>query len=209
LRSLARRGIGAEALREFTLSFGLSLADIEVPAESLYSINRARIDSSSARRSFAADPIRVEVSGAPPELGSVSLPNHPDRPEMGRRTVVAGPSFFLPGADVRRLAGTEVRLKDLMNVALGPLPPDGGPVTARFLGTENRRIPRLQWVGVKGAVPTEVLQPDGTWQGGLAEASLATAHSGEIFQFERYGFVRVEDGQLLGATPVRLCYGHP
>jgi glutamyl-tRNA synthetase len=35
LRSLDRRGISMETLREFTLSFGLSLADIEVPAETL------------------------------------------------------------------------------------------------------------------------------------------------------------------------------
>ncbi|MCI4361342.1 MAG: glutamate--tRNA ligase family protein, partial [Thermoplasmata archaeon] len=35
-RSLDRRGITTDATRQFTLSFGLSLADIEVPAETLY-----------------------------------------------------------------------------------------------------------------------------------------------------------------------------
>ncbi|MGD0588331.1 MAG: glutamate--tRNA ligase family protein, partial [Thermoplasmata archaeon] len=35
LRSLVRRGISMDALRQFILSFGMSLADIEVPAETL------------------------------------------------------------------------------------------------------------------------------------------------------------------------------
>ncbi|MGA7922603.1 MAG: glutamate--tRNA ligase family protein, partial [Thermoplasmata archaeon] len=42
--SLDRRGISMAALRQFTLSFGISLADIEVPAETLYAENRALID---------------------------------------------------------------------------------------------------------------------------------------------------------------------
>ena len=210
IRSLVRRGISADSLREFTLSFGISLADIEVPAETLYAMNRVRIDPTTPRRAFALDPVRVEVDGAPPELNRIELPNHPERPELGRRSVPAGPAFYLPRADVERLAGTEVRLKELMNLQLEPAPlPPGGTARARFLGTENRKIPRLQWVGAAGAVPVEVLRTDGQWERGLGEEALASARPGDLFQFERFGFVRVEDSHRPGATPVRVCYGHP
>ncbi|MCI4367779.1 MAG: glutamate--tRNA ligase, partial [Thermoplasmata archaeon] len=198
LRSLVRRGIGPGALKEFTLPFGLSLADIEVPAETLFAANRVRIDPTSPRRAFIPVPIRVEVEGFPEALKEVELQNHPDQPEMGQRTVRTGPGFFLPGADVERLAGTEVRLKDLANISLGPYGGAGAPVQATFTSRENKRIPRLQWVGADGAVPVEILRPDGTWEAGIGEAALGAASPGQIFQLERYGFARFEDVQPPG-----------
>ncbi len=116
LRSLDRRGISMDAVRAFILSFGMSLSDIEVPAETLYSENRKRIDATTVRRAFVADPVRVEVDEFPDGLGTVELSNHPDRPELGRRTVPTGPSFYLARKDLEGRDGTEVRLKDLINV---------------------------------------------------------------------------------------------
>ncbi|HLY76698.1 MAG TPA: glutamate--tRNA ligase family protein, partial [Thermoplasmata archaeon] len=100
LQSLDRRGITVEALRHFTLSFGLSLADIEVPAETLYAENRGLIDPTTPRRLFVPDPRLVRVDQYPAGLGPVLLPNHPDRPELGTRSVPTGPDFWLPGAEL-------------------------------------------------------------------------------------------------------------
>jgi glutamyl-tRNA synthetase len=210
LRSLDRRGISMTALRDFTLSFGLSLADIEVPAETLYAENRRLIDATTLRRSFVADPVRVDVDEYPFDLPSVELSNHPDHPELGRRTAPAGPAFYLARTDVQRYLGTEVRLKDLVNVALPPeLPPADGEVRARFTSRENRKLPRLQWVGVPGAVPVDLLGVEGAHTSGRAERALAEARPGDILQFERVGFVRVERDWVPGSEPVRVVYGHP
>lgn len=211
LDSLDRRGISMEALRRFTLSFGLSLADIEVPAETLYAENRALIDGTTQRRSFVADPVRVRVEGYPEDLREVELPNHPDRPELGRRQVRAGPEFWLARSDVVSRLGQEVRLKDLLNVRLpATAPSDPSAVwTVPFLGTENRRIPRLQWVGADGAVPVDILDVDGTHRAGQGETALATAEPRQILQFERVGFVRLDHGWTPGQRPVRVCFGHP
>jgi glutamyl-tRNA synthetase len=210
LRSLDRRGISMEALREFTLSFGLSLADIEVPAETLYAENRQRIDATTMRRAYVADPVRVEVDGYPPDLAEVSLPNHPDRAELGVRSVPAGPGFFLAYRDVMARAGAEVRLKDLLNVRLPSL--IGGPqetLRAEFTSRPNQKLPRLQWVGATTAVPVDVLEVDGRHTLGVGEAALARARPREILQFERVGFVRVETDWVPGTTPLRVVYGHP
>jgi glutamyl-tRNA synthetase len=210
LRSLDRRGISMDALREFTLSFGLSLTDIEVPAETLYAENRKRIDATTFRRSFVADPVKVEVDGYPFDLAEVQLPNHPDRAELGARTVRAGPAFFLAREDVVAHAGKEVRLKDLLNVRLpAQIPPPGGTLRAAFTSRPNQRLPRLQWVGATGALAVDVLDIDGTHRQGLGEAALASAPPREIFQFERFGFVRVEGDWTTGTEPVRVVYGHP
>jgi glutamyl-tRNA synthetase len=210
LRSLDRRGISMDALRAFTLSFGMSLADIEVPAETLYAENRKRIDATTARRSFVPEPVRVEVDGYPAGLSSVELPNHPDLPALGTRTGPAGPAFFLPHRDLVNRAGAEVRLKDLLNVRLpDEIPSAGGTLRATFTSRENQRLPRLQWVGTEGSVPVDVLDPEGNHATGVGERALADARPRDIFQFERVGFVRVDGNYVPGTRPLRVVYGHP
>ena len=171
--SLERRGISAEALRKFTLGFGMSLADIEVPAETLYAENRQILDPTTVRRSFVPDPVAVRVSGYPNELSEVTLLNHPDLAELGTRSVAAGPLFWLAGADLRAHLGEEVRLKDHVNIELPMEPPPDGPIEARFTSKENRRLPRLQWVGASGAVAVDVLDPDGTHRTGSGSGPCA------------------------------------
>ena len=209
LQSLDRRGISAEALRRFTLSFGLSLADVEVPAETLYAENRQSIDATTPRRAFVSDPVRLRVEGCPPELAEVELANHPDLPAMGRRRVAAGPEFWLAGNDVAAHRGEEVRLKDLLNVQLPSAEVAGDPLVGVFTSRENKRLARLQWVGTAGATPVDLLGVEGDHTVGLAEAAVGRAAPGDRLQFERVGFVRVERSWSAGTAPVRVCYGHP
>ena len=210
LRSLDRRGISMEALRTFILSFGMSLSDIEVAAESLYAENRKRIDATTPRRSFVADPVRVDVGGYPFDLAEVSLANHPDRPELGRRAVRAGPAFYLARRDLLDHAGEEVRLKDLANIRLPhPIDPACTRLAADFTSRENRRLPRLQWVGAADAVPVDLLGIEGDHTAGLAEAALREAAPRDLVQFERVGFVRLDADAAPGVVPRRVVYGHP
>jgi glutamyl-tRNA synthetase len=210
LRSLDRRGITTDAIRAFILSFGMSLSDIEVPAETLYSENRKRVDATTVRRAFVADPVRIEVDAWPEDLTAVQLPNHPDRPELGTRTAPAGPFFHLARRDLVGKEGTEVRLKDLANIELPPsLDEVGGAVRARFTSRENKRLARLQWVGGLDPVTIDLLGIEGDHTLGLGETALASARPGETFQFERVGFVRVEHDWAPGSAPLRVVFGHP
>ncbi|MCI4318417.1 MAG: glutamate--tRNA ligase family protein, partial [Thermoplasmata archaeon] len=210
IASLERRGIHPDAIRRFTLSFGMSLADIEVPAETLYAENRQAIDGTTCRRYVVLDPVRVEVDGYPADLPSVELANHPEHPGLGTRPVATGPTFFLPRSDVMGRLGTEVRLKDLINIQLPDALGVGTmPTRARFTTRENKRIPRLQWVGERGSIEVDVLGLEGEHLKGLGEAALREARPKDIFQFERVGFVRVESNWVPGSSPVRVCYGHP
>lgn len=49
----------------------------------------------------------------------------------------------------------------------------------------------MQWVS-GDPVEVRVLRPDGSVEEGLGEPALRGVRVGEILQFERYGFVRVE-----------------
>ncbi|MCI4334822.1 MAG: glutamate--tRNA ligase [Thermoplasmata archaeon] len=209
--SLERRGIHPEALRRFTLSFGLSLSDIEVPAETLYAENRQLIDAVTPRRAFVPDPVRLEVEGAP-LLEPLELANHPDHPELGIRSVTASGPYWLPRAELVRHVGAEIRLKDLLNVRLPAEPPEGGSgavVSAQFTTLANKKLPRIQWVAESGAVAVDMLGLDGTHRSGRGERALRDSTAGQSFQFERVGFVRVESNRTPGEEPVRVCFGHP
>ena len=106
--------------------------------------------------------------------------------------------------------GEEVRLKDLVNVRLEPTEPaPGGTMHAVFTSRENRKLPRLQWVGSEGAVAVDLLGLEGDHSAGLGEAALSEARPGDIVQFERVGFVRIESDWVPGTTPLRVVFGHP
>ncbi|MCI4360758.1 MAG: hypothetical protein L3J91_03570, partial [Thermoplasmata archaeon] len=98
----------------------------------------------------------------------------------------------------------EIRLKDLANVQLPPEIPTEGAVAATFTSRENKRLPRLQWVGRPGAVPVDLLGTEGEHRAGVAESALDHASPRDVLQF-----VRVEADQRPGVRPVRVCFGHP
>ncbi len=207
LRSLWRRGIRPDAVRQFVLSFGLSLADIEVPAETLYAMNRHLIDPTTPRRAFVPQPVPVKVLGDPLGPRRVELANHPEHPEMGERTLQVDDLFYLPGRDVASHLGEEVRLKDLLNVRLpGSIRPE--PLPANFTSQPNKPLPRLQWVPAGEAVPVSVLGVDHELTEGFGEADLARAPEGGLFQFERFGFVRADVLPLAGERR-RFFFAHP
>jgi glutamyl-tRNA synthetase len=207
LRSLWRRGIRPEAVKQFVLSFGLSLADIEVPAETLYAVNRHLLDPTTPRRSFVPDPVPVQVLGDPLGPRTVSLANHPEHPEMGERTLRVTDRFYLPGRDVADHLGEEVRLKDLLNLRL-PRTAGPGTLQAEFTGQPNKPLPRLQWVPVEDAVPVSVLGVDHQSTEGFGEGNLARAPEGSVLQFERFGFVRADAPPTSPDAPRRFFFAH-
>jgi glutamyl-tRNA synthetase len=194
LQSLRRRGIRPEAIRSFILSFGLSQNDIEVPAENLYSENRKLLDAETPRRMFVPDPVKIRVRD-PPEMKEVRLQNHP-KGNLGERTIGVSDEIYIAGEDFKKLRGKEVRLKDLYNVILNE--------DADFTSVPNKDIPRIQWVS--DPVGVEVVMIDGSVKKGVGERSLLEMKPDDVVQFERFGFVRIDevrDGTVIA------YYAHP
>jgi glutamyl-tRNA synthetase len=194
LQSLRRRGIRPAALREFVLSFGLSLNDIEVPAETLYAENRRMIDKDANRYFFVPDPVAVEIEGLPP-IERVKAPLHPEFPGRGERELPAGPKVHVAKEDFDRFRGKEVRLKDFCNIVLDH--------RARFLSMENKDIPKIQWV--KHGVNVHLVLPDGSESRGLGEPLVASLKVDDVVQFERIGFARIDH---VSKAEVRAYFAH-
>src|SRR3989441_1121651 len=194
LQSLRRRGIRPAALREFVLSFGLSLNDIEVPAETLYAENRKMIDKDANRYFFVPDPVVLDIAGLPP-IERVKAPLHPDFPGRGVREIPVGPKVQVARDDFTKFRGQEVRLKDFCNVVLDH--------RARFVSMENKEIPKIQWV--THGVQTHLVMADGAMSRGLSEPLVGSLKVDDVVQFERVGFARIDH---VSKAEVRAYFAH-
>ena len=194
LQSLRKRGIRPEAIRSFILSFGLSQSDIEVPAENLYAENRKLIDASTPRRMFVPEPVKIRIKNMP-DMEWVELTNHP-KEDLGKRKVRVKDEIYIAKEDFDRLEGKEIRLKDLFNIVLGEI--------SEFTSIPNKDIPRIQWVSEP--VDVEVIMVDGSVTRGYGEASLLEMKEDDMVQFERFGFVRIDE---IKDDRVRAYFAHP
>lgn len=195
MQSLSRRGIKAEAVREFVKEIGLNRQDIIVPIESLYAINRKMGDSEADRYSFVRDPIKLDIENKT-GIKVAGVPVHPSKNEM---RMVPVKELNISKEDYEKLEGKEVRLLHLFNIKLGR--------PCEVTSLENKDIPKIQWVSEN--VHTRILMPDGMWAEGIAESAIENLKPGQVIQFERVGFVRFDRiGRVDRKKYYEFWFGH-
>jgi len=190
VRALRRRGIRGEALRDALLDLGVSESDIEFSMEHVYSANRALVDEEANRYFFVRDPVRVEVEGA--EETVARPPLHPDD-DRGKREIDVGAEVLLEADDIPE-EGERLRLKSLYNVEVVSTDPPVVRHTGDDLSLVREGGVRVvHWASAKEdeTVEATLRTPQGD-ETGVAEAG-ATEERGNVVQFERVGFSRVED----------------
>jgi glutamyl-tRNA synthetase len=210
LQSLMKRGIQPEAIRRFVISMGMSLADITVPAEILYSENRKIIDPIAMRYFGLKDPLKLNISEIPSKrFESVKVQRHPDFPSYGTREIpVNVGEIMIEKSDYQRFLGREVRLMDLFNVSLRGNR-EGLP-SASYSGDDLvAEMPKIQWVSSPN-LRVQAVMTDGSRLTFVAEPALEDAKPGEVIQLVRIGFFRVdEDGAAHKKGEGRILYfGH-
>jgi len=200
VRAMARRGIQAEAIRNYWIDVGMKEVDIEFSWDNLYAFNKQIVDKTANRYFFVWDPERVDITGT--ERIEAHCPLHPDHKDRGCRDhTLAGPlSVFMTREDLEgfKQRGT-VRLKDLCNLRW-----DGGK--AVYAGNDIAVLKegwKIAHWAPPNAVSAEVVLPDGSSRTGVTEP-LPTAEAGRVVQFERFGFARVEET----APKVKAFFAH-
>ncbi len=201
VEGVRRRGILAEAIKQFTIQVGYTKSEHEYDWSLIFAVNRKLLDPVTKRVFFVPRPIKLSVESAP-EM-SVTIPFHPEK-DLGSRTVRVSREFFVPADDITRLdEGETFRLIDLYNVKLK----SRGKANAigSFAGEELiGGMKKLQWTTTNGT-SVEVLEPGvlfdqaGNFNGksmgrseGVVEEAFANLKLGDIVQFPRYGFCRVD-----------------
>ncbi|MGA2199666.1 MAG: glutamate--tRNA ligase [Nitrososphaerales archaeon] len=197
-----RRGILPEAIRQFTTEVGYTKSEHTFDWSLLFAVNRKILDPVTKRYYFVPDPVKLTVQGAPPS--PVTIPYHPFE-KLGSRTIATTGEFYIPSSDLAAVSeGQTFRMMELYNVELVSKGADRA--VGRFAGeglVQGTR--KVQWV-VPGLLqvidvlePSELYNEDGTFntgslntRSGFVEQSFKDLREGDIVQFPRYGFVRVD-----------------
>ncbi len=206
-RALSRRGIQPGALRQLILEIGPRPVDITLSWDNLYALNKRIVDPSAFRFFFVQEPLRLSINKVK-KTYVAHLPLLPDHPERGHRTLTVKPQkndadVLVSGKDEALLTvGSVVRLMELFNIKVQEVSVTG--VSAAFFSesyddAKRLKAPLVHWLPADEGVPCEVLLPDGSLAEGLAEKAFLDASVGQVVQFERFGFVRVDrkDGKIL------------
>ncbi|MFH1425487.1 MAG: glutamate--tRNA ligase [archaeon] len=181
IQSLERRGIRAEAIRQFVKDIGLNKQNITAPIETIYSLNRGLIDKSSNRYFFVEKPKKIKIKHGHHE-GVVEIPLHPDEPTRGYRKFRVKDEFYVQDKIER---GKNYRLMHLFNFC-------NGEFVSHELD-ETLKAKMIHWLPVSGnLVKVKIVLADGKIADGLAESGVENVKVGEVIQFERFGFVRLD-----------------
>jgi len=189
LRALARRGISPDAVKNAVLAIGIGDTDISFSWDNLYAENKKIVDPVANRYFFVPDPIIVTVAGAPNHTAHAML--HPGDAARGTRTLAFEGTVALPRSDITHDT-TMVRLKDLFNVTIsweGSIPSFSyaGDTLAEARAAKTHII---QWLPARDLVPCTLLTQEGEITG--ACEPLVKKELGNVVQFERIGFVKID-----------------
>ncbi|MFB6206670.1 MAG: glutamate--tRNA ligase [Haloglomus sp.] len=185
LASLERRGIRGGAVVEAMTELGISTSSADLAMSSVYSANRDRVDDETDRAFFVRGGDRYPVEGGP-EAGYP--PVHPEHEERGRREVPLGDAVLLEPDDVPA-DGDRVWLK-----GWGPVRNEDGTLVFTDEDIDVVRhggVDVVHWVGADENVPTTMRTMDGDVSG-HAEPGVREYGVGDLLQFERVGFCRLD-----------------
>ena len=201
--ALRKRGITPEAIKKMIIEVGIKPNDVTLSWENLFSYNRKILDTTSNRYFFVAQPFELKVTGLPKTF-ETKLPLHPENPEYGSRKYIVMPqeddkaaSFWVSKKDAEMMESEKVfRLMELFNVKIEGKAENS--VTAKFASesyedVKKFKVQLIQWIPKGTEFPALVVMPDASVAEGFAESDCKKLKPDAIIQFERFGFVRVNE----------------
>jgi glutamyl-tRNA synthetase len=201
LRGLKKRGILPKAIRQFVFEQGISKVESSVNFSVLEATNRKIIDPIAKRYFFVKDPVKITVKNAPAITKKISL--HPNNKDLGSRAIKTANTFYVEKSDIELLkVGDIFRLKELYNVKILK---KNGEIYTEYAGEKLiLESAKIQWT-TDDFIKMEVYIPHSLFINdifndnslekinGFAEKKVSDLKTGELVQFERFGFVRIEN----------------
>jgi glutamyl-tRNA synthetase len=201
--ALRKRGITSEAIKKMIIDVGTKSNDVTLSWDNLFSYNRKILDATSDRYFFVSQPVELKVLQVPKTF-KAKLPLHPEKPERGFREFIVNPecedkavSFWISKKDTEPLESEKmVRLMELFNVKIESKTDNS--VIAKFASESYEdvrkiRVQLIQWIPKGTEFSSQVIMPDASVTEGFAEADCKKLKPDAIIQFERFGFVRVNE----------------
>lgn len=183
LQSLEKRGVQPDAVRNFVVGMGLSLADVSVPVDILYAENRKLIDERTNRYFCVMDPVMISIKKSGVKSTKAQL--HPDFPKRGYRKIPVNPTkIYVERKDFESFHDQEVGLMNLLSVRLKK----NAEVTSKDVKYE---IQKIHWVSEPN-VKIKIIMTDGKELKAIGEPEMISLSTGDLIQLIRIGFARVD-----------------
>ena len=207
--ALRRRGITPEAIKKMIIDIGPKTQDVVLSWENLYAYNRKILDPEANRYFFVQNPIELTVRAIPKEF-TVRLNLHPEHPERGFREYFIRPQgdehtslFWISKKDLDApKADSIIRLMELFNIKMekaSTYSADASFASEAYEEAKKMKAPLIHWIPVGEDMPCQITMPDATVTEGIAEKACKPLKRDVIVQFERFGFVRIDqnDAKLM------------
>ena len=190
LVALKRRGFLPEAIKDFVLSTGLTKNESVLTWDDLIVHNRRLLDKECSRYFFVENPKEIKVENAPEQ--NVELKLHPESKERGMRKFKAKDRFYVADKDLKEFKeGKLVRLMDCLNFKKNKTKFVFDSIEYEKYKSHGDKI--IHWLPAqKDLVKVEVLMPDKKVAKGLAEPMVKNLKIGDIVQFSRFGFCKLD-----------------
>ncbi|MGN0176506.1 MAG: glutamate--tRNA ligase [Methanobrevibacter sp.] len=188
LRAIARRGIDPRTIYNLITEIGVKMADSAISWKKIYGLNRNFIEPIANRYFFCENPIKIEIDGY--ENGEVSIerPLHADHMDRGNRILPFDGSAYLAKEDI---TNGLFRLMDAVNVEI--IDDKVNYHSTSFEDARDVKARIIQWVPTNDNVNVKIVMDDASIKTGLGESALSDLKVGDIVQFERVGFARLDE----------------
>ncbi len=195
LRALKRRGFTPEAIKQVVVESGITKATgATLTWDTLIKYNKRILNDTSKRFFFIKNPIKIEIQGDLKK--DFDLEMHPSL-SLGKRHFKSTGSYFLEKEDIDSFKDKIlVRLMDNINFTYDIKEKSGKFHSEDYLNfknfTEEKKIIHFLPADDKQLTKITIFMPDHKLLEGNAEKTIETLKVGEIIQFERFGFCRLD-----------------
>ena len=217
VRGVRRRGMTVEGLRNFVLSQGPSRNVINLEWNLIWAFNKKVIDPVAPRHTAIVDPVKIHIEGAPEAPKTEMKPKHKKNPAVGEKKVIYYKDVVIDKADADLLEDNEeFTLMDWGNVIITKKNADGSLEGKLHLeGDFKKTKHKLTWLAdTSDVVPVDLvdfdhllskdkLEEDESFEDfltpvtefhtdAIADVNVKDMKVGDIIQFERKGYYRLD-----------------
>ncbi|MEZ9660838.1 MULTISPECIES: glutamine--tRNA ligase [unclassified Vibrio] len=178
ISGLRRRGFTSSSIREFCKRIGVTKQENMIEFGSLESCIRDDLNENAPRSMAVLDPVKIVIENYEADtVETLTVANHPNKPEMGTREVPFTREVWIERDDFREEAnkkykrlvlGKEVRLRGAYVIKAERIEKDAeGNITTIFCSYDNETLGKnpadgrkvkgvIHWVSADKALPAEI-----------------------------------------------------
>ena len=188
LRAIARRGINPKTIYDLIIEIGVKMADSAISWKKIYGLNRNFLEPIANRYFFCENPQLISVENYTGGAVDIERPLHADHLDRGVRHLPFDGKAYLASEDI---SNGIFRLMDAINVEI-----KDDKISFHSTSFEDARDVKakiIQWVPVDSNVNVKIVMDDASIKTGIGESALRNLNIGDIVQFERVGFARLDE----------------